>query len=205
MYNHGSFLDPPIMSIVLDWHGIYLGKEELFKYPIIDRIFRHGGGVPIRRENLESAKHSLHEVEERVINDQIAVIAPEGTRKRETNIEDPNSYFLEFKKGPFHVVKNAGARIVPVFIDGASRLRKVNQIFNLPGTIYVDVFEPIGREIVNDPAVSHEDLRKMTYDKYIKNFHIRSNDEVIGKPFSNHKEVIGYLVGHLIAFYWVFK
>ena len=52
--NHTSYLDIPLMLAALDCDFAFVTKRELLDWPIISRITRAGGHIPVDRDRLES-------------------------------------------------------------------------------------------------------------------------------------------------------
>jgi 1-acyl-sn-glycerol-3-phosphate acyltransferase len=96
----------------------FMGKAELFRFPI-GWFFRYCGGVPVNR------KKSTGQVEQMVkaCNESerfILTIAPEGTRHHVT----------EWKRGFYHIAKNAGIPIVMAVVDGRYKTVHLRQVFH---------------------------------------------------------------------------
>jgi len=152
MFNHGSLLDTFIIIAVLPEFTGAIGKAEQFKVPLWGWILRRWGAVPIQRNNIETAIHSLNKVQEAIEKGQSLLIAPEGTRSQDGSLGP-------FKKGPFHVAKATQASIVPISILGAFRAKNRNSWLLTPGRIIAKVGDPIRQEHRN---WSMEELRAET-------------------------------------------
>ena len=96
----------------------FMGKAELFRWPI-GGFFRYCGGVPVDRKK----STGLVEQMVKVCNESekfILVIAPEGTRHQVT----------EWKRGFYHIAKNAGIPIVMAVVDGRQKTVHLGQVFH---------------------------------------------------------------------------
>lgn len=95
----------------------FMGKAELFRWPI-GWFFRYCGGVPVDRKKsaglVEQMVKACNESEEFILT-----ITPEGTRHHVT----------EWKRGFYHIAKNAGIPIVMAAVDGKHKEVRVGQIF----------------------------------------------------------------------------
>jgi 1-acyl-sn-glycerol-3-phosphate acyltransferase len=102
----------------------FICKNSLVYIPFFGMCILGGGNIPIKRKHLQSAIESLKEAARRVkkLRKNIC-IAPEGTRRRTLSTGSVDQ-LLPFKKGPFHLAKDAGASIIPVVYNGCSRLRR---------------------------------------------------------------------------------
>ncbi|HEV8248278.1 MAG TPA: lysophospholipid acyltransferase family protein [Polyangiaceae bacterium] len=111
MSNHQSLYDIPVLFQALQRRVRMVAKSELFKVPIWSGAMRRAGFVEIERANRVAAMRSLERAKNALAAGTSIWIAPEGTRS-------PTGELAEFKKGGFHLATGAGARILPVSIDG---------------------------------------------------------------------------------------
>ena len=96
----------------------FMGKAELFRWPI-GAFFRYCGGVPVDRKK----STGLVEQMVKVCNESekfILVIAPEGTRHQ----------VAEWKRGFYHIAKNAEIPIVMAVVDGKQKTVHLGQVFH---------------------------------------------------------------------------
>ena len=83
--NHRSYLDPPILGSSL-WREVrFLAKEELFRIPVLNRIIRHLGAIPIRRSKLDL--EALRRATEILDSGQALLLFPEGHRSRDGKLQ----------------------------------------------------------------------------------------------------------------------
>jgi 1-acyl-sn-glycerol-3-phosphate acyltransferase len=116
MSNHQSHYDIPVLFQALRPRRLRMvAKSELFKLPIWTGAMRAAGFVEVNRQNRISAMRSLDRAREAIAKGTSIWIAPEGTRS-------PDGRLGSFKKGGFHLAIGAGARILPVSIDGTRRV-----------------------------------------------------------------------------------
>jgi len=98
----------------------YMGKAELFNNPF-GWFFYWCGGIPVDRKKsvglVEQMVEACNKSEKFML-----VIAPEGTRY----------HFNEWKRGFYHIAKNAGIPIMMVKVDGIQKVAHVGEIFQ-PG------------------------------------------------------------------------
>jgi len=96
----------------------FMGKAEVFRFPI-GWFFRYCGGVPVDRSKstgLVDQMVKASKESERFI----LTIAPEGTRH----------HVSEWKRGFYHIAKNAGIPIVIAVVDGKHKEVRVGRVFH---------------------------------------------------------------------------
>ena len=134
--NHQSNIDPPILFDALHPRMHILYKHEIDRIPILARVFRMGGFIPVDRRNKESAMRSVEAGARSLRSGNSFLIFPEGTRSK-------TEALLPFKKGGFFMAINAGVPIVPIAIRGGrAAMRKGSPIIR-PATVDVRVGHPI--------------------------------------------------------------
>ena len=96
----------------------FMGKAELFRFPV-GWFFRYCGGVPVDRKKstglVDQMVKTCNEAENFIL-----VIAPEGTRHQ----------VAEWKRGFYHIARNAGIPIVMAVVDGKHKEVRVGQVFH---------------------------------------------------------------------------
>jgi 1-acyl-sn-glycerol-3-phosphate acyltransferase len=137
MSNHQSHYDIPVLFQALHRRVRMVAKTELFKIPGWGRAMRLAGFVEVDRQDRTRAIQSLESAKTAVALGTSIWIAPEGTR-------GPGDKLLPFKQGGFHLAQSMGARILPVSIDGTSRVLEAHGRHVTEGiTVRVTVNEPI--------------------------------------------------------------
>lgn len=136
VFNHQSQLDVIIVPSVLEGDVTGIGKKELTRNPVFGPLMRFVGVTFIDRADPTQAKASLTPVVDTLRGGLSVAIAPEGTR----------SYTPEvgaFKKGAFHIARQAGVPVIPVVIRNAGELSWRDSIIVRPGTVDVTIGAPI--------------------------------------------------------------
>jgi 1-acyl-sn-glycerol-3-phosphate acyltransferase len=137
MSNHQSHYDIPVMFQALRRRVRMVAKQELFKIPGWGPAMRMAGFVEIDRKNRVAAIQSLESAKQALSHGTNIWIAPEGTR-------GPGDKLLPFKSGGFHLALGAGARILPVSIDGTGRVLAARGRTVTEGVeVRVTVHEPV--------------------------------------------------------------
>ena len=109
--NHASLLDPPLLVSTLPDHPVFIAKRELGWVPLLGWAIRLAGFILIDRGNRARAYESLADAAVRIRAGQSVAIFPEGTRAADGRL-------LPFKRGSFHLAKEAGVPLVPLAIRG---------------------------------------------------------------------------------------
>ena len=138
MANHRSLYDIPVLHYLLDSdHDLrFIGKKELVRIPFFGWIFLLSRHIVIDRQNRARAIAALRKAVAESEDGASFMIMPEGTRNTGKGL-------LPFKKGGFHLAIDASLPILPVAIRGSDELMRKGSWYILPGTIDVEVLDPI--------------------------------------------------------------
>jgi len=134
--NHQSLIEVPLFVTYLGCNPAYLGKKEVFKYPIFGYGIRMVGVVPVDRSNSPAAVESAKVATENLKRGKSYVVYPEGTRSKDGRL-------LPFKKGAFMMAIDAGVPVVPISVSGATRIMPKGQVKIFPSTVRLTIHEPI--------------------------------------------------------------
>jgi len=134
--NHQSLIEVPLFVAYLGRNPAYLGKKEIFKYPVFGYGIRLIGVVPVDRSNSPAAVESAKLATENLRRGKSYVVYPEGTRSRDGRM-------LPFKKGAFMMALDAGVPVVPETVSGATKIMPKAQVKVFPSTVQITVHEPI--------------------------------------------------------------
>jgi 1-acyl-sn-glycerol-3-phosphate acyltransferase len=136
MFNHESMFDHFMIVAATSHYLTGVAAEDQYSYPVYGAGLRRYKAIPIKREKLKDAIHSLDEAESVIKNDISLLIAPEGTRTITGTMGS-------FKKGPFHLAKNTRATIVPVALIDAWIAKPKTDWRLQPGVITVRFGDPV--------------------------------------------------------------
>ena len=139
LFNHQSAVDVLILCMLLrrDFTGV--AKQEVRRNWILGPAFAFAGAVFIDRFHRARAIAALQPAIG-VLRAGISVgIAPEGTRS-------VGAALGPFKKGAFRLALAARVPVVPIVIRDSHRVLPRNAISLRPGTVHVDVLEPIATD-----------------------------------------------------------
>lgn len=152
VFNHQSAVEPLLLCKLLrsDFFGI--AKAEL-KGSIFRYAFDYAGIVYIERLDREKAVEALGPVVDALKNGKNVIIAPEGTR---SPVPTPGP----FKKGAFHIARQANVPIVPiVFHNSMDALPRKGRVVHAC-TVRVTVLPPVHPETIQDVGASATQLRE---------------------------------------------
>jgi 1-acyl-sn-glycerol-3-phosphate acyltransferase len=136
MANHQSHVDIVALFNALPMVPGFLAKAELRRVPIFGRAMEVGGHVFVDRGKHQAAIDALSAAAAQVRAGASIVIFPEGTRSRRREI-------LPFKKGGFHLAREAGVPVVPIGIRGTGDILPKHSGRLSPGHCEVHIGAPI--------------------------------------------------------------
>ena len=137
MPNHTSFLDGPMLEMLIPGAARVVLKKSVGRIPIVGLAMRFVGFIPVDRKGAEGGKRSIARAVRMVREKGYSfLIFPEGTRSRDGKLQ-------RFRRGGFFLALESGAPIVPVTIRGTFALMPKGQKFARRGTVRVAFHDPI--------------------------------------------------------------
>jgi 1-acyl-sn-glycerol-3-phosphate acyltransferase len=135
MPNHLSFLDGPMMVMLIPQPVRVILKKEVFRIPIVGSGMRQADFVAVDRKGTKGGQASIERAA-RLMRDKgySFLVFPEGTRSLDGNLQ-------RFRRGGFFLALESGAPIVPISIKGTFELMPKGHLFPKKGCIRV-VFHP---------------------------------------------------------------
>lgn len=128
---HTSYWDFPVgwaAKTILRLKGVFLGKAELFKTPVIGWILKKMGGVPVDRSRNTKLVDFVADLFKKY--DELAVVlTPEGTR----------SYVPKWKTGFYYMAITSNVPIVMVGFDFKKKVVELNDPFYPTGNLDEDI------------------------------------------------------------------
>ena len=106
--NHISNWDALLLAVALEREITFMGKEELLKAPIIGRIVKEVGMIPLSRNGGDAAK--LRQAVRELKSGKLIVIFPQGHRQKRSPAE------TEFQPGVGMIALLSNALVLPVGI-----------------------------------------------------------------------------------------
>ncbi len=153
MANHMSHVDIVALFVALPVNVGFLAKEELRRVPFLGAAMVAGGHVFVDRTKHVSARKALVAAAEEVRRGASLVVFPEGTRGTFEVIQT-------FKKGGFHLAKQAGVRVVPVGLRGTRLIMGRDDLVMRPGEVEVYVGAPLDPARFADAGALSEEVRQ---------------------------------------------
>ena len=137
MPNHASFIDGPLVMVLIPGAARVILKKSVLRIPVIGMGMRHVGFVPVDRKGAAGGKKSIAWAARLMRTRGYSfLIFPEGTRSR-------NGRLGPFRRGGFFLAFEGGAPIVPVTIVGTRELMPKKQWFARRGKVRVIFHEPV--------------------------------------------------------------
>lgn len=137
MPNHQSFLDGPLVMLLVPGRARVILKQSILRVPIVGQAMRFVGFVPVDRKGAEGGKKSIARAAELMREKGYSfLIFPEGTRSLDGHIGP-------FRRGGFFLALESGAPIVPVTIRGTRELMPKGQWFARSGRVEIVFHDPI--------------------------------------------------------------
>lgn len=115
--NHISYADPPALAQYLIWRGRWpraLGKSDLWKVPVIGRLARATGQIPVER-GTERARDALVHAQDALEAGELIIVYPEGTITA-----DPDTWPMTARPGAARLALKTGYPVIPVGQWGAN-------------------------------------------------------------------------------------
>jgi putative phosphoserine phosphatase/1-acylglycerol-3-phosphate O-acyltransferase len=135
--NHQStMVDALVTSRVVQRGFTVVAKAEVKRIPVLGQLLTLADVAFVDRSNTSKAISAMQPAVDRLRKGVSIVLSPEGTRSLSPRIG-------MFKKGGFHLARDAGAPIVPIVIRNAGEIMWRNAKVAQEGTIEVVVHEPV--------------------------------------------------------------
>ena len=136
MSNHQSNFDILSLLAAIPRQIHWIAKKELFEIPVFGLSMRRGGYIPLDRSDGRKALQSMDEAATTIRQGKSVVLFPEGTRTQDGNL-------LPFKRGGFILARKAAVPVIPVTINGSSKINPASQIRLYSGNIHMTLHPPV--------------------------------------------------------------
>ena len=136
--SHRSMMDIPFAAAVTTRRLRFMGKQSVFKVPVLGTVFTWLGGFPVQRDGTDrkAVRDSLALLEA----GEVLCVYPEGSRQHGPKIQP-------LQPGAAYLALRAGVPIVPVAINGAEEiLRTKKDPIPRFGRVAIVIGEPIQPE-----------------------------------------------------------
>jgi len=145
--NHQSLGDIPVVSH-LPWEMKWVGKEELFKIPIVGWQMKLAGDIPVNRKGVRRWEQVAKKAGYYLDHKCSIMIFPEGTRTKDGNLQ-------RFTDGAFALAIKHQVPILPVVVEGTFHcLPKNSWVFGRSNNMIVKVLKPIPTEGLDSKSIA---------------------------------------------------
>jgi 1-acyl-sn-glycerol-3-phosphate acyltransferase len=138
---HRSNIDFALVSLVTKRRLRYMGKDSIWKYKLLGKLFTALGAFPVHRGTAD--REALRTCVDLVSLGQPLVMFPEGTRQSGPVVQP-------LFDGCAYVAGKTGAPIVPVGIGGSEAAMPKGSKLIKPGKIVLVVGEPLTAPAVTE-------------------------------------------------------
>lgn len=170
--NHKSYLDIFLIAAILPGKLKYLGKAEVFNWPLIGWLGKISGQIPVQRESKESRANSYNLMVESLEKGYSIILFPEGGWKNNHDKISPNPYNFEkdktlqnFRNGAFRLAIDTKCPIVPIVLLNAQKRFSDLTMSIVPGLADIHVFSPIKPDNDTDIESLNNKCFNLTLDK----------------------------------------
>lgn len=144
--NHQNNLDLFVFGSIVPKRTVTIGKKSLRYLPIFGQVYWLAGNILIDRKKSRQSINAMSETAEALRHKQTSIwVFPEGTRNYGKDL-------LPFKKGAFHIAKQAQAPIIPICASSYGRHVDLNKW--RAGTILVRVLAPVEGRLTDDKSIT---------------------------------------------------
>jgi len=152
--NHQDNLDLFVHGAIVPRRTVSVGKKSLKYLPLFGQVYWLSGNIMIDRRKSRESINAMAETTEALKKNKTSIwVFAEGTRNRGKGL-------LPFKKGAFHMAKQAGVPIVP--ICASTYPGKIDLGKWRAGTVILKVLPPIETELLGKHDLS--ELRSTTHE-----------------------------------------
>jgi hypothetical protein len=110
--NHISYADAPFVGSTIRSRNIhFLMWQPIFDVPVVNYFFRVLRAIPIDERSPKGTIRALRAAREQLLQGELVGIFPEGSISHSGEVKD-------FQRGFERILKDTGAPVVPVHIDG---------------------------------------------------------------------------------------
>lgn len=163
---HTSNWDYPLV-LAISWYyrmkGAWLGKSEIFSWPVAKHIFRRTGGIPVYRGTCQGlVEQAVQVFKER--DELVLALTPEGTRAK-----------VEYwKAGFYHIALAAGVPIALGYLDFKRKAGGFGPLYYCTGDLEKDL--AFIRDFFDTITPRHPELRSEV------RFRPRNGDDTADNP-----------------------
>jgi 1-acyl-sn-glycerol-3-phosphate acyltransferase len=137
MPNHQSFLDGPLVFLLVPRTLRVIIKQSVFRVPVLGQGMRAAGFVPVDRKGVRTGRAAIDRAARAMKGRGYSfLVFPEGTRTLTGRLR-------EFRRGGFFLAAAAGAPVIPVSIQGTFALMPKGRLVPRRGPVRVTFHPPV--------------------------------------------------------------
>lgn len=155
--NHKSYLDVVIVASLIPYKIKYLGKSEVFNWPLFGFLAKHSGQIPVQRKNKESRQKGYELMKEAINNGYSIILFPEGGWRNKGDHRSENPYGLvedtllqEFRNGAFRLAIETQVSIIPIVLLNAQKRFSDLTMRIVPGIIKIHICKALDSRFFKD-------------------------------------------------------
>jgi 1-acyl-sn-glycerol-3-phosphate acyltransferase len=146
--NHISYLDPIAIGVACRRKLNYMARHDLFSHPAFGWLLYRVNVFPVKRDTADVS--ALKEAMKRIKNGKGLVLFPEGSRRLEGDVEEP-------QPGIGFLASKLNVPVVPAFIKGTGTALPKGARFIKPTKISVH----FGRQILIERRMPYQDIAQL--------------------------------------------
>ncbi|MBI3812808.1 MAG: 1-acyl-sn-glycerol-3-phosphate acyltransferase [Nitrospirae bacterium] len=132
--NHVSYLDIPLLGVMIDRPLHFMGKSSLFRSRWVGWLYRALNGFPIERG--PRSRNGLMEAVNRLKEGHCVAMYPEGGRSLSGQLQEP-------MPGIGMIIAQSGAKVIPAYVAGTDKVLPVGAWMIRLHPVTVFIGEPI--------------------------------------------------------------
>ena len=173
--NHKSYLDVIIVASIIPHKIKYLGKAEVFDWPLVGLLAKYSGQIPVKREDKLSRNNGYNSMKRALEEGFSIIIFPEGGWKNNGDSKSSNPYSLkentllqEFRNGSFRLSLESSVPILPIVLMNAEDRFSDLSLKVTPGLINIYVGELIYPKKFDDSFLLNNFCHEIMYNQLKK-------------------------------------
>ncbi len=159
--NHTSYIDPPVLLMIVPHPLKAMAKKGVFYLPIIGQALALANFVPVDRGSAVKASLAFRRGEELLMKGFPLLIFPEGTRTHTGKLG-------RFKEGVCRLSKRTGVPVVPVVIKGGYEVMSRQDRIPRPGEVRVEFLPPLNPRDFPSASLMNEELKRVIENVFRK-------------------------------------
>ena len=156
--NHKSYLDVIIVASLISNKLKYLGKEEMFSWPLFGPFVKKTRAmIPVKRDSKESRQKSYDLMKKALKEGFSIILFPEGGWRNHNQDKFDHPYELkenvllqDFRNGAFRLALDAKVPVLPIALLNAQERFTDLKMRVVPGKIKIHIFDLIDSNLYQD-------------------------------------------------------